>query len=79
MLDEATSQLDVETEQVIQDTIERLRGKHTIVLIAHRLATIRAADTIYVISDGRVVDRGTHIELVSRSGVYQRFVALQAG
>jgi ABC-type multidrug transport system fused ATPase/permease subunit len=77
VLDEATSALDSESEQVIQSTIRALRGAVTIVLIAHRLATVREADQILVLDRGRVVERGTFSELSQAGGRFRRMVDLQ--
>jgi ATP-binding cassette, subfamily C, bacterial len=68
VLDEATSALDPENERVIQDAIARMAGQQTILLIAHRLASVRGADTIHVIEQGRVIERGGWDELTSRPG-----------
>lgn len=72
VLDEPTSALDSESESLIQRALDRLRADHTIIVIAHRLATVIAADRIFVIDNGRVVDSGTHAELLSRDGVYSK-------
>jgi len=74
VLDEATSALDPENERVIQEAIGRMAGRQTILLIAHRLATVRAADTIYVLEQGRVAERGGWDELIALPG--GRFRAL---
>lgn len=66
VLDEATASVDVETERQIHLAIANLTGQHTIFAIAHRLSIIRGADQILVIEEGRVVERGTHYELLSR-------------
>ncbi len=70
LLDEATSSLDSESELLVQQALSDFMRGRTSLVIAHRLSTIEDADTIYVINDGRVVDRGTHAELIERRGLY---------
>ena len=77
LLDEATSALDAESERLVQDALDRLMKNRTTLVIAHRLATVRAADRIIVMDEGRIVDTGTHAELVGRGGLYARLAALQ--
>lgn len=78
LLDEATSALDAESECVLQEALERLMRGRTTVLVAHRLSTIRGVDTIGVVQDGRIVEQGSHSELVSRAdGAYSRLLQLQ--
>lgn len=77
VLDEATASVDVQTEKQIQRAIANLAGQRTIVAIAHRLSTIRNADQILVIEEGRVVERGTHDELVALGGSYARMNEIQ--
>jgi ABC-type multidrug transport system fused ATPase/permease subunit len=79
ILDEATSSLDSESEQIIQNSIRELQKKYTIVTIAHRLSTIRNADCIVVIEKGRVVETGTHEELLARGGPFTRYYRVQHG
>jgi len=77
VLDEATASVDVETEQQIQKAIQSISGKSTILAIAHRLSTIRHADLILVIDEGRIVESGSHEELVALGGIYARMDAIQ--
>ncbi|KAL9323444.1 hypothetical protein ACSQ67_008301 [Phaseolus vulgaris] len=78
LLDEATSALDAESECVLQEALERLMRGRTTVLVAHRLSTIRGVDCIGVVQDGRIVEQGSHAELVSRpEGAYSRLLQLQ--
>jgi subfamily B ATP-binding cassette protein MsbA len=77
LLDEATSALDTESELKVQQALERLMAGRTTVLIAHRLSTVRAADRIYVIDAGRVVEQGRHSELVTQGGLYSRLARAQ--
>jgi ATP-binding cassette subfamily B protein len=77
ILDEATASVDMQTEAQIQRAIQSLNGTRTIIAIAHRLSTIKNADLILVLSEGRVVQRGTHDELVKRPGVYRDLCQVQ--
>jgi ATP-binding cassette, subfamily B, bacterial len=79
ILDEATSALDTETERAIQSSLAELSAGRTTLVIAHRLATVLKADRIVVMDEGRVVDQGSHAELVARGGLYARLAALQFG
>lgn len=79
LLDEATSALDSESEQVIQQAFERVSRDRTTLVIAHRLATVRKADRIVVMEDGRIVDIGRHEDLLARGGLYARYIELQFG
>lgn len=78
VLDEATASIDPENEQLIQQALTELTREKTVVVIAHRLATIEHADQILVVEDGAVVQRGTHEELLAQEGVYRRFVEARA-
>jgi ABC-type multidrug transport system fused ATPase/permease subunit len=78
ILDEATSSLDAESEKLVQDALDTLMKGRTTIIIAHRLATIRKVDHIYVISEGRIIESGTHEELVQvEEGLYHNLVKLQ--
>jgi subfamily B ATP-binding cassette protein MsbA len=77
ILDEATSALDSESEMLVQDAINSLMKSRTSVVIAHRLSTIQNADEILVIHEGKIVERGTHTELMGRDGIYQKLTAMQ--
>jgi ATP-binding cassette subfamily B protein len=77
LLDEATSALDAESERLVQDALDRLMEHRTTIVIAHRLATVRAADRIVVMDEGRIVEEGTHATLTRREGLYARLARLQ--
>jgi ATP-binding cassette subfamily B protein len=77
LLDEATSALDAESERLVQEALDRLMADRTTIVIAHRLATVRAADRIVVMDRGRIVEEGTHAALTSREGLYARLARLQ--
>jgi len=78
ILDEATSGLDSTTEEQVFDTIKAVIPRATVIIISHRLATVRGADKVYVLEEGQVTQEGTHDSLREKDGLYQRFVARQA-
>lgn len=79
LLDEATSALDAESERLVQDALERLMASRTTLVIAHRLATVRAAGRIVVMDGGRIVETGSHAALIAGGGLYARLARLQFG
>ena len=74
ILDEATANVDPENEAELTSAIEELTREKTIIMIAHRLKTVRHADQIFVIDDGRIAQHGTHEELLSQDGIYKQFI-----
>ena len=77
LLDEATSALDTESEKIVQEALDKAREGRTTIVIAHRLSTIQSADVIASIEDGRVVEWGSHAELMDREGLYYDLVTAQ--
>lgn len=78
ILDEATSSLDTESEKLVQDALFKLMRNRTSIVIAHRLSTIQYADDIIVLQEGRIVERGNHMALIAKNGLYARLVEMQA-
>ena len=79
LLDEPSAALDPESEQLIFEGLTRLLDGRTSITIAHRLATVRNADVIFVLDGGRIVERGTHRDLLARGGLYARLYDIQFG
>jgi len=79
VFDEATSALDTESERAVQQALEAWQGRKTLIVIAHRLSTIRSADAIHVLRDGKLVETGSHQELLERDGAYAAMVRAQHG
>ena len=79
ILDEATANIDSETETLVQNSLEKMRKGRTTIAIAHRLSTIQDANCIYVIDKGRIIESGTHEELLALGGTYHKMYSLQAG
>jgi ATP-binding cassette subfamily B protein len=77
LLDEATSALDAESEKLVQDALDHLMKDRTTIVIAHRLATVRSADRIIVMDEGRIVEQGDHDSLIAKNGLYARLAELQ--
>jgi ATP-binding cassette, subfamily B, bacterial MsbA len=77
VLDEATSALDAESERAVQEALERLMAGRTVLVIAHRLSTVRRADQLVVLDGGRIVERGRHADLLAAGGLYRRLHDLQ--
>ncbi|KAK4252540.1 hypothetical protein QN277_014527 [Acacia crassicarpa] len=77
LLDEATSALDAESEYLVQDALDRLMKGRTVLVIAHRLSTVKSANRVVVVSDGEIVESGTQEELLSNNGIYSALVSRQ--
>jgi len=79
ILDEATANIDSETESMVQASLAKMRQGRTTIAIAHRLSTIQDANCIYVLDKGRIIESGTHEELLDLGGTYHKMYSLQAG
>lgn len=79
LLDEATSALDMESEQIVQAALDVAARGRTSITIAHRISTIVNSDIIFVINEGKVIEQGTHKELLMQKGMYHRLYTLQTG
>ena len=77
ILDEATSALDTESEHLVQEALDHLMKGRTTLVIAHRLSTIKNADLICVLHEGKIIEQGTHDQLLQQAGAYKRLVDLQ--
>ena len=77
ILDEATSQLDTESERIVQEALNRLIHGRTVFVIAHRLSTVKNAHIILVLDKGRVIEQGTHSELLNKEGLYHKLYQIQ--
>jgi ABC-type multidrug transport system fused ATPase/permease subunit len=76
LMDEATSALDTESERLVQNALERLREGRTTLVVAHRMSTIKNADYIYVMEDGKVVEEGRHNQLLLKKGIYSKLYGM---
>ena len=77
LLDEATSSLDAESENLLQQALQKLMQNRTVIAIAHRLATVKKVGRIIVMDQGRIVDSGSHDDLTAKEGIYARLAELQ--
>lgn len=75
ILDEATANVDPENEKELMEAITELTQEKTVIMIAHRLKTVRRADQILVVDKGQIIQRGTHDELMGQDGIYRRFIS----
>ena len=78
VLDEATSALDTESEKLVQEALENLMNNRTSLVIAHRLSTIQKANKIVVMQDGRIIEMGTHEDLIKNKSTYKKLVEMQS-
>ena len=77
-MDEATSSLDSKSEKLVQDALIKLMDNKTSIVIAHRLSTVKNAQNIIVLEKGKIVEQGTHDDLISRKGIYNNLITLQS-
>ena len=77
LLDEATSALDTESEKLVQDALNKLMNNRTTLIIAHRLSTIQNADKIIVLDGGKIIEQGSHSQLINRNGLYKKLIDMQ--
>ncbi len=77
ILDDSLSSVDARTESTIIDNLRRLKGEKTLIVVSHRISPLKGADRIYVLDDGKIVEQGSHAELVARGGLYERLVRYQ--
>ena len=78
LLDEATSALDSESEKLVQEALKKLMHNKTSIVIAHRLSTVKNAQNIVVLDKGKVIEQGTHDNLIKKKGVYNNLISLQS-
>jgi ATP-binding cassette subfamily B protein len=77
ILDDSLSSVDARTESTIIDNLRRLKGEKTVIVVSHRISPLKGADRIYVLEDGKIVEQGSHADLVAREGLYERLVRYQ--
>ena len=77
ILDDSLSSVDARTESTIIENLRRLRGRKTLIVVSHRISPLKGADRIYVLDEGKIVEQGSHAELVARGGLYERLVRYQ--
>jgi ATP-binding cassette subfamily B protein len=77
ILDDSLSSVDARTESTIIDNLRRLRGRKTLIIVSHRISPLKDADRIYVLHEGKVAEQGSHAELVTKGGLYERLVRYQ--
>jgi ATP-binding cassette subfamily B protein len=77
ILDDSLSSVDARTESTIIDNLRRLKGEKTVIVVSHRISPLKGADRIYVMEEGKIVEQGSHADLVAREGLYERLVRYQ--